>query len=200
MGPIALWQTAIITKDDLVLIVFSRNGTNWTIMRGGGHYSVSRMFLREKLVSVKFMVIVTDPRNESTHEIFKVYGDITETTPLTYLARALLELVPRPGWSQHFASRPIKPPELPTPQREKKPLIAETIECEKDEVVGNTHDDRIPMTIEPRSMRSTRIKATRLPVPRSMRPTRTKSDEASSAKVDKNERDEASVATIDVSL
>ena len=72
------------------------------------------MFSREKQVSVKFMVIVTDPRNESTRESTKVSHDITGTTLLTYLARAPLQLVPRPGWAEHLASRLIKPLVLPT--------------------------------------------------------------------------------------
>ena len=79
------------------------------------------------------MVIVTDPRNLSTCEVIKVSREKTEASPLTYLPRAPLELVPL---------QPIKSPVLPTPRREKKPLIVETVESEKDEVVGNDHDDR----------------------------------------------------------
>ena len=30
VGPIALWQSAMVTKYDLMLIEFSRDGTNWT--------------------------------------------------------------------------------------------------------------------------------------------------------------------------
>ena len=44
--------------------------------------------------------------------------DTTEALPLTYLARAPLELVPL---------QPIKPPVVPTPRREKKSLIIETL-------------------------------------------------------------------------
>ena len=133
----------MITKFDLMLSEFSRDGTNCTIIQRSKHYTVSRMFLREKPVSVKFMVVVTDPRNESTSEIIKVSHSITETTPLTHLVRAPLELVYRvqAGQSIRLASRPIQPSVLPTPQREKKPLIVETVESEKDEVVGNAHDD-----------------------------------------------------------
>ena len=105
----------MITKYDLMLIEFSRDETSWTIMQRSDHYSVPRMFLRERPQSVKFMVILTDPRNVSTREIIKVSRDVTEATPLTYLARAPLELVPRPGWSEHLTSRPSKPPVLPMP-------------------------------------------------------------------------------------
>ena len=101
VGPIASWQEAIITKFDLMLSEISRDGTNCTIIQRSKHYTVSRMFLREKPVSVKFMVVVTDPRNESTSEIIKVSHSITETTPLTHLVRAPLELVPRTCWSEH---------------------------------------------------------------------------------------------------
>ena len=121
-------------------------------MKRSKHYSVSRMFLREKAESAKFVVIVTDPRNVSTREIIKVSRDITEATLLTHLARAPLELVPR---------QPIKPPVLPTPRREKKPLIVETVESvaidknrsneassakidkTKSEVIGATRDVKV---------------------------------------------------------
>ena len=116
----------MITKNDLMLIEFSRDETSWTMQRSK-HHSVSRMFLRERPQSVKFMVIVTDPRNVSTREIIKVSRDVTEATPLAYLARAPLELVPCPGWSEHLTSIPIKPPVLLLPRREKKPLIVETV-------------------------------------------------------------------------
>ena len=105
----------MITKYDLMLIEFSRDETSWTIMQRSKHYSVSSMFLRERPQSVKFMVILTDPRNVSTREIIKVSRDVTEATPWTYLARAPLELVPRPGWSEHLTSRPSKPPVSPMP-------------------------------------------------------------------------------------
>ena len=76
------------------------------------------------------MIIVADPRNVSTREIIKVSRDATEATPLTYLARAPVELVPRPGWSKHLALKPIEPLVMPTPQREKKPLVVEVVERE----------------------------------------------------------------------
>ena len=59
---------------------------------------------------------VTDPRKESTREIIKVTRDVTEATTLSYSALALIELVPRPGWSKHLVSRPIRSPVLPTLQ------------------------------------------------------------------------------------
>ena len=71
VGPIALWRTAMITKYDLMLIEFDRDGTKWTIMQRSKHYSVSRMALREKPESVKFMIIVTDSPNVSKREIIK---------------------------------------------------------------------------------------------------------------------------------
>ena len=106
VGPIALWQTAMVTKYEWMLIEFSRDGTSWTIIQRSKYYSVSRMLLREKLVSVNFMnfmVIVTDPRNESTREIIKVSCEVIEIMLLTHVTRAPLELVPRPGWSKHLA-------------------------------------------------------------------------------------------------
>ena len=133
VGPITLWQAAMITKYDLMMIEFSRDERSWIILQRSKRYSVSRRFLREKLESVKFMVIVTDPRNVSSREIIKVSRDVTEALPLKCLARAPLELVP---------FQLIKSPVLPTPRREKKPLIVETVESEKDEVVGHDHDDR----------------------------------------------------------
>ena len=129
VGPIGLWQSAMITKYDLMLIEFSRDGTNFTMVQRSKHYSTARMFLREKLGNVRFINIVTDPSNES-REIIKVSRDVPEA-PLPHLARAPIEQVPRPGWSKHLASRPIRPPVLPTPQREKKPLIVEVVVANK---------------------------------------------------------------------
>ena len=119
VGPIGLWQSAMITKYDLMLIEFNRDGTKWTVLQRSKHCSVSRIFLREKPENVRFMIIVTDTRNESTREIIKVSRNETEATPLSYLARAPIELVPRPCGSKHLASRQIRPPVMPTPQREK---------------------------------------------------------------------------------
>ena len=69
------------------------DGTSWTILQRSKHYSVSRMFLREKLESVRFMIIVTDPSDVSTHAIIKVSREVTEVTPLVYSALALFEMV-----------------------------------------------------------------------------------------------------------
>ena len=80
------------------------------------------------------MIIVTGPYNESTREIIKVTRDVTEATPLSYLARARIELVPRPGWTKHLVSRPIRSLVLPTPQRQKKSLIVDVVDPENDKV------------------------------------------------------------------
>ena len=72
VGPIVLWRKAKVKKYNLLTIEFDRGGKNWTIMRRNKHYSVSSMFLREKPVSVKFMLIVTDLHNVSTREVIKV--------------------------------------------------------------------------------------------------------------------------------
>ena len=63
VGPIVMWQSAMTTKYDMMLIEFSRDGRNWTIVQRSKHYSVRKC----------------------------------------------------PGWSKHLASRPIRPPVLPTP-------------------------------------------------------------------------------------
>ena len=123
----------MITKDDLMMIEFSPDETSWTIQQRSKHYSVARLCLREKPESVKFMVIVTDPRNLSTRVVIEVSRDITEASPWTYWAHAPLELVPL---------QPMKPPVLPTSRRDKKRMIVETVETGKDEVPGNAHDDQ----------------------------------------------------------
>ena len=128
VGPIVMWQTAMITKYDLMLIEFTRDGANWTIFQRCKHYSALRMSLREKPESVRFVIIVTDPRNVFTRGIIKVSRDLTEVTHPTYSARAPLELVPRRGWPTHLVTKPNRPP---TPQREKKPLIVEVVGSEK---------------------------------------------------------------------
>ena len=120
----------MITKYDLIMIEieFNRDGTNWTIMQRSKHDSVSRKVLRETPERVKFMPIVTDPPNVSTREIIKVSREFTDLTPLSHSARALLELVPRPGLLKNLTSNPTKPPVLPTLGRENKTLIVETDE------------------------------------------------------------------------
>ena len=111
----------MITKYDLMLIEFTSDGASWTIIQRSKHDSVSRMFLREKPQSVRFMIIVTDPCNVSTHEVIKVSREVTEATPLMCAAQAPLEMA---------LSKPLKP----KPQRAKKTLIYKA--------VGKTHDDR----------------------------------------------------------
>ena len=129
--PIVMWQSAMITKYDMMLIEFSRDGTNWTIVQRRKHYSVRKC---------SCAIIVTDPRNESTREITKVSRDVTEATPRSYLAP--IELVPRPGWSKHLASRPMRPPVLRPPQREKKPLIVEVVQTKQSKVVAAAHVEK----------------------------------------------------------
>ena len=63
---------AIITKYDLMMIEFDRDGKNWTVTQRSKHYSVTRMVLRDRIQSVKFMLIVTDPPYVSTREIIKI--------------------------------------------------------------------------------------------------------------------------------
>ena len=111
MGPIELWQSAMITKYDLMLIEFTSDATSWTIIKRNKHCSVSRMFLREKPQSVRFMIIVTDPLKMSTLEVIKVSREVTETVPLICASKALLDMV---------LMKPLKP----TPK--KKPLIGKT--------------------------------------------------------------------------
>ena len=131
------------------------------------------MVLREKRASVKFMLSVTDPPNVSTRKIIKASRAFTEITPLSYSARAPLELVPRPGWWKHLTSSPMKPNVLPTPPRENKTLIVETVESEKEVVVEKARDDRAKLDVVKamklpvrRSMWSTRMKAMKLPIPK----------------------------------
>ena len=114
VGPIVMWQLTVITKYDLMLIEFTSDGASWTIIQRSKHYSVSRMFLREKPQSVRFMIIVTDPCNVSTREVIKVSREVTEATPLMCAAQAPLEMV---------LSKPLKP----TPQSAKKPLIDKAV-------------------------------------------------------------------------
>ena len=72
VGKSALWRAAIITKYDLMMIEFDRDGKNWTVTQRSKHYSVTRMVLRDRPQSVKFMLIVTDPPYVSTREIIKI--------------------------------------------------------------------------------------------------------------------------------
>ena len=125
------------------MIEFDRDGKNWSIMQQSKHYSVSRVVLRDRPQSVKFMLIVAHPPNVSTREIIKISLEFTEITALTYEARAPLELVPRPGRLTHMKSYPTKPPVLPTLPRENKTLIVETDENGNERDVENAHDEVI---------------------------------------------------------
>ena len=112
--PIALWRAAMITKYDLLMI-----GKNWTITQRSKHYSVTRMILRERPQSVKFMLIVTEPPDVSTREVINISREFTEVTAPSYGARA---------------PSPIKPPSpvLPTPRRVNKTLIVESDDSGKE--------------------------------------------------------------------
>ena len=113
-GPIGLWRSVMITSYDLMLVEFTSDGTSWTITQRSKHYSVSRMFLREKPQVVGFMIFVT-------RGVIKVSREVTDATLLMCAAQAPLEMV---------LSKPLKP----TAQHAKKPLI--------DEAVKKTHDVR----------------------------------------------------------
>ena len=119
VGPIMLWQAAMITKFDLMRIKFTGDATSWTIINRNKHYSVSRMSLREMPQSVRFMITVTDQCNVSTREIIKVSRNVTEAIPLMCAAQAPLEMV---------LSKTRKP------TLKKKPLIGKA--------VRKIHDDR----------------------------------------------------------
>ena len=146
VGPVALWRAAMITKFDLTMIKFARDGKNWTITQRCKHYSFTRMILRDRPQGVKnFMLIVTEPPNVSTREVIKISREFTEVTALSYGARAPIELIPRHGWLKHMKSNPTKPPSLvlPTPRRVNKTLIVETDESEKEVESKNFHDEVI---------------------------------------------------------
>ena len=122
------------------------------------HYSASRMLLREKHESVRFMIIVKDPRKESTREIIKVSRDVTEATPLSYSERAPIELVPRRGLVQascietdqdHLCCQRLN--------ENKKPLIVEVVESRK-----KTRSVKRPRLKKTKSKKSPMLSATRL--------------------------------------
>ena len=142
----------MITTYDLMMIEFDRDGKSWIITQRSKHYSVTRMILRDRPQSVKFMLIVTEPPNVSTREIIKISRAFTEVTALPCGARAPIELVPRQGWLKRVKLKPTKPPPpvLPTPRRVNKTLIVETDESEKEsekEVdAKNVHDEVIVST------------------------------------------------------
>ena len=83
-GPVVLLQTANVTKYNLILVEFSRDRKNWTVKQRSKHHSASRLFLREKPVSLRIMILARDPDNESTREITKVTRDVSEAVPLSY--------------------------------------------------------------------------------------------------------------------
>ena len=127
----------------------------------------------------------------STREIIKVSRDVTEATPLAYLARAPLELVPCPGWSEHLTSIPIKPPVLLLPRSEKKPLIVETvgsaaINKNRSKEASSVKVDEVDKTsaaiVEPKDDRIDTIP---------------EAPESQNDNVSKRERDETSKAKID---
>ena len=74
----------MITSYDLMLVEFTSDGTSWTITQRSKHYSVSRMFLREKPQVVGFMIFVT-------RGVIKVSREVTDATLLMCAAQAPLE-------------------------------------------------------------------------------------------------------------
>ena len=68
VGPIGPWQSAMITKYDLMQIEFASDGTSWTIIQQSKHYSVSRMLATERAVH--------DHRDR--REVIKVSREVTE--------------------------------------------------------------------------------------------------------------------------
>ena len=46
---------------------------------------------------------------------------------MSYLPHTPIELVTRHCWAKHLTSRPTRPPVLPVPQRQKKPLVVEVV-------------------------------------------------------------------------
>ena len=98
---VSLWRAAMITKYDLMMIEFDRERSK--------HSLATRMILRDRPQSVKFMLIVTEPPNVSTHEVIKISREFTEVTALSHGAHAPIELVPRQGWLKQMKSNPSKP-------------------------------------------------------------------------------------------
>ena len=98
------------------------------------------MLLREKLVSVNFMVIVTDPRNESTREIIKVSCEVTDKASdpcdaSTSRVSTASRLVKAFGIETDQATCVVN-----NSHREKKPLIVEVVASEKRQVIETTND------------------------------------------------------------
>ena len=82
----------MVTKYDLMMIEFDRDGKNWTITQRSKHCSVTRMVLRDGPQRVKFMLFVTEPPKASTREVIKISREFIEVTALSYGARAPIEL------------------------------------------------------------------------------------------------------------
>ena len=113
VGPVGLWRSAMTTSYDLMMIEFKSDKARWTIIQRSKHSSVSRMFLREKPQSVRFMIVVPDPLNVSTREVITVSREVTEATPLICAAQAPLQMV---------LTKPFKPtPKKKTQGRWKDP-------------------------------------------------------------------------------
>ena len=153
VGPIALWRAAMVTKYDLMIIEFDRDGKNWTITQRNKHYSVTRMILRDRPQNAKFMLVVTEPPNVSTREVIEISNEFTEVTALSYGARALIELVPLQGWLKRVKSNPTKPssPVLPTLPCVNETLIVETDESGKEVDAQNVHDEVVIVIEENRN-------------------------------------------------
>ena len=111
VGPIAMWQAAMISSSDKMMIEFTSDGSSWNILQRTKHTSVAKMFVRDQPQSVRFMIIVTDPLNLSQREVIKVTREVTETTSLICSPQASLEMV-------------LMKPLVPRPK--KKPLIGQT--------------------------------------------------------------------------
>ena len=52
VGPIAMWQEAMITSCDMMMIEFTSDKASWNIMQRTKHTSVAKMFVRDQPQSV----------------------------------------------------------------------------------------------------------------------------------------------------
>ena len=111
VGPIAMWEAAMITSYDMMMIEFTSDKASWNILQRTRHTSVARMFVRDQPQSVRFMIIVSDPLNLSQRLVIKVIREVTDTIHLICSPQAPLEM---------FLMTPL----LPRPK--KKPLIGQT--------------------------------------------------------------------------
>ena len=66
----------MITKYDLMMIDFDRDGKSRTITHRSKRYSVTRKILRDRPQSEKFMLIVTEPPTVSTREVIKISREV----------------------------------------------------------------------------------------------------------------------------